>query len=71
MEVAVDCSRKLILSQLAQPAPINDCASLPMFVSAADNVLPVGLILADAEFDSEKKSSVLSGTNWRTEYNCC
>jgi hypothetical protein len=52
--VAVDCSRKVILSQLARPAPVNDCASLPMLVRAADKVLPVGLVLADAEFDSER-----------------
>lgn len=52
--VTVDVNRKVILSQLARPAPANDCASLPALVSAANSVLPVAAVLADAEFDSER-----------------
>lgn len=52
--VAVDVERQVIVSQFARPAPANDCASLPALVSAADKVQPVGTVLADAEFDSER-----------------
>lgn len=52
--IAVDVERQVILSQLARPAPVNDCASLPALVSAANQVQPVGTVLADAEFDSER-----------------
>src|SRR5215207_1038695 len=52
--VTVDVDRQVILSQLARPAPVNDCASLPALVSTANTVLPVGTVLADAEFDSER-----------------
>jgi hypothetical protein len=51
--VTVDVERQMILSQLARPAPVNDCASLPALVGTANTVLPVELELADAEFDSE------------------
>lgn len=52
--VTVDVHRQVILSQLARPAPVNDCASLPALVSMANRVLPVESVLADAEFDSER-----------------
>lgn len=52
--IAVDVERQVILSQLARPAPVNDCASLPALVSAAGKVQPVGTVLADAEFDSQR-----------------
>jgi hypothetical protein len=52
--VTVDVDRQVILSQLARPAPVNDCAGLPVPVSAADKILPIGTVLADAEFDSER-----------------
>lgn len=65
--VTVDVERQVILSQLARQAPVNDCASLPALVSAANQVLPVGVVLADAEFDSERNHrhcrDVLSATS--------
>ena len=46
--------RQLILSQGARPGPWNDCARLRPLVEAAHQVTPIGLVLADAEFDSER-----------------
>lgn len=52
--VTVDVDRQLLLAQVARRGPWNDCANLPMLVEAANKVLPIGLVLADAEFDSER-----------------
>jgi hypothetical protein len=50
----VDLKRQLILAQSARQAPWNDCAHLPELVSQAHALTPVGCVLADAEFDSER-----------------
>lgn len=50
----VDVERQLILSQSARQAPWNDCANLPALVAQAHAHTPVGCVLADAEFDSER-----------------
>ena len=50
----VDLKRQLILSQKARQAPWNDCATLPALVSSAHRHTPIGCVLADAEFDSER-----------------
>ena len=50
----VDLDRQLILAQGARPGPWNDCANLPTLVGAANQVTRIGLVLADAEFDSER-----------------
>jgi len=50
----VDLKQQLILSQKARQAPWNDCATLPALVSSARRHLPIGCVLADAEFDSER-----------------
>jgi hypothetical protein len=50
----VDLKRQLILSQKAWQAPWNDCATLPTLVSRAQRRTPIGRVLADAEFDSER-----------------
>ena len=50
----VDLKRQLILSQKARQAPWNDCATLPVLVSSAHRLTPIGCVLADAEFDSER-----------------
>jgi hypothetical protein len=50
----VDLKRQLILAQSARQAPWNDCASLPALVAQAHTHTPVGCVLADAEFDSER-----------------
>ena len=52
--VAVDVDRQLLLSQAARRGPWNDCASLPSLVETASRVAPIGQVLADAEFDSER-----------------
>ena len=52
--VAVNVDRRLILAQTARRGPSNDCATLRPLVSAAHEQLPIGLVLADAEFDSER-----------------
>jgi len=50
----VDLKRQLILAQSARQAPWNDCAHLPELVAQAHAQTPVGCVLADAEFDSER-----------------
>jgi hypothetical protein len=50
----VDVERQLILAQSARQAPWNDCANLPTLVAEAHQHTPVGCVLADAEFDSER-----------------
>jgi hypothetical protein len=50
----VDVDRQLILAQSARQGPWNDCANLPSLVAAAHQNAPVGCVLADAEFDSER-----------------
>ena len=52
--VAVDIDRQLLLSQTARRGPWNDCGNLPGLVEAANQVAPIGVVLADAEFDSER-----------------
>jgi hypothetical protein len=50
----VDVDRQIILAQGARQAPWNDCATLPRLVAQAQQHTPVGCVLADAEFDSER-----------------
>ena len=50
----VDVVRQLILAQHARQAPWNDCATLPVLVAEAHRQTPIGCVLADAEFDSER-----------------
>src|ERR1041384_1012779 len=52
--IVVDVLRRCVLAQAARQGPYNDCATLRPLVSAAHAVTPVGLVLADAEFDSER-----------------
>ena len=52
--VVVDVLRRCVLAQEARQGPYNDCATLRPLVSAAHEVTPVGRVLADAEFDSER-----------------
>lgn len=51
--VVVDLDRQLILAQKAHSGPTNDGASLRPLIEVAHGVSPIGLVLADAEFDSE------------------
>jgi hypothetical protein len=53
--VVVDTDRQVLLAQEACSGPYNGCAMLRPLVDAAhDEVTPLGLVLADAEFDSEQ-----------------
>ena len=52
--IVIDVLRRCVLAQAARQGPYNDCATLRPLVSAAQRVTPVGLVLADAEFDSER-----------------
>ena len=52
--VVVDLDRQCVLAQMARRGPWNDCASLPVIVQAASEQTRIGLVLAGAEFDSER-----------------
>jgi IS5 family transposase len=52
--VVIDVNRHLLLAQAAHAGPVNDCARLPQMVDQAHQVAPFQVVLADAEFDSER-----------------
>jgi Transposase DDE domain/Transposase domain (DUF772) len=52
--MAVDVDRRCIVAQTARRGPTNDCAMLRPLVDTAHQRIPIGLVLADAEFDSER-----------------
>lgn len=52
--IVIDVLRRCVLAQAARQGPYNDCATLRPLVSAAHERIPIGLVLADAEFDSER-----------------
>ncbi len=52
--VVADLDEQLLLAQAARRGPRNDCASLPSLLGSAHQVVPIGLALADAEFDTER-----------------
>ena len=51
--VVVDLHRQLVLAQKAHAGPTNDGANLRPLLDTAHTVSSIGLVLADAEFDSE------------------
>jgi Transposase DDE domain/Transposase domain (DUF772) len=51
--VVVDLPRQLVLAQQAHAGPTNDGANLRPLIDTAPAVSSIGLVLADAEFDSE------------------
>jgi hypothetical protein len=57
--VAVDLDWQFVLSQMARRGPWNDCANLPAVVEAASRETRIGLVLADAEFDSERNHTYI------------
>jgi hypothetical protein len=79
--VVVDIDHYVILAQTARRVPTNDCAILRPLVSGAHERVPIGVVLADAEFDSERNhqrirqnlqaQSVIpakrGGANWRIQ----
>jgi hypothetical protein len=60
--MAVDVDRRVILAQTARRGPMNDCATLRPLVSAAHERVPIALVLADAEFDSERNHQYVRQT---------
>ena len=52
--VVADLDQQFLLSQSARRGPWNDCGNLPDLVAAASPRTPIGLVLADAAFDSER-----------------
>jgi Transposase DDE domain/Transposase domain (DUF772) len=52
--IVADIDRHVILAQAARCGPTNDGATLRPLVSAAHERVPIGLVLADAAFDSER-----------------
>ena len=57
--VVVDLDRKCVLAQMARRGSWNDCASLPAVVQTASQQTRIGLVLADAEFDSERNHTYI------------
>ena len=51
--VVVDLHRQLLLAQKAHAGPTNDGANLRPLLDTAHTVSSIGMVLADAEFDSE------------------
>src|SRR3974377_920760 len=57
--VVADLDQKFLLSQIARRGPWNDCANLPTVVETAAQQTRIGLVLADAEFDSERNHTYI------------
>ena len=57
--VVADLDQQFLLSQRARRGPWNDCANLPTVVRAASERTRIGLVLADAEFDSERNHTYI------------
>jgi hypothetical protein len=57
--VVADLGQRLVLSQIARRGPWNDCANWPAVVEAASEQTRIGLVLADAEFDSERNHTYI------------
>jgi hypothetical protein len=51
--VVADVDRQIVLAQRARQGPSNDAPTLPGLLETAGRSMPIGLVLADAEFDSE------------------
>ena len=57
--VVVDLDQQFLLSQMARRGPWNDCGNLPAMVEAASQQTRIGVVLADAEFDSERNHTYI------------
>ena len=60
--LVVDLDRQLLLAQAAHAGPSNDCGLLPPLLAAAGENTAIGLVLADAEFDSERNHCFIRTT---------
>lgn len=57
MVAALD--QQFLLSQIVRRGPWNDCANLPAVVEATSEQTRIGLLSADAEFDSERNHAYI------------
>src|SRR5208283_1361098 len=57
--VVADLDQQFLLAQTARRGPWNDCANLPAVVKTASRQTRIGLVLADAEFDSERNHTYI------------
>ena len=57
--VVADLDQQFLLSQSARRGPWNDGANLPTMVEAASHQTRIGVVLADAEFDSERNHTYI------------
>jgi hypothetical protein len=57
--IVADLDQQILLSQTARRGPWNDCANLPAVVETASQQTRIGLVLADAEFDSERNHTYI------------
>jgi hypothetical protein len=57
--VVADLDQQFLLSQIARRGPWNDCANLPAVVDAPSQNARIGLVLVDAEFDSERNHTYI------------
>jgi hypothetical protein len=57
--VVADLDQQFLLSQSARRGTWNDCASLPAVVERASQQTRIGLVLADAEFDSGRNQTYI------------
>jgi hypothetical protein len=57
--IVADLDQQFLLSQSARRGPWNDCANLPVGVETAAQQTRLGLVLADAEFDSERNHTYM------------
>jgi hypothetical protein len=57
--VVADLDQQILLSQSARRGPWNDCGTLPALVEAASHQARLGVVLADAECDSERNHTYI------------
>ena len=57
--IVADLDQQFLLSQSARRGPWNDCGNLPAMVEAASQQTRIGVVLADAEFDSERNHTYI------------
>ena len=60
--MVVDVNRQIIPAQRARQGPWCDTRALPGLGDAASRTMPMGVVLADAEFDSEANHRHVRGT---------
>ena len=65
--IVADLDHKFLLSQIARRGPWNDCANLPAVIETASQQTRIGLVLADAEFDSERNHTYIRRKTWRAK----